>query len=144
MPLSPLLTTLTPSLQSSQSCLFPKRQVCLNVTIYGRLFSLPAPHSFPSSHIPWIFRAKVQKRKEHSYMNSVNTPCFCLVLKDQAALKYDQGNSTPRILSHEEVPQGSSQQYHHTYHICCWSVFRFSHVSSLLGWKLPGVRAPCL
>lgn len=43
-------------------------------------------------------------------MNSVNTPRFCLVLKDQAALKYDQGNSTPEILSHEEVPQGTSQQ----------------------------------
>lgn len=49
-------------------------------------------------------RAEGQKRKEQSYISRVNIPCFCLALKNQATLKQEQGNSTPRISSGEEVP----------------------------------------
>lgn len=43
-------------------------------------------------------------------MNSVNTPCFCLVLKDQAALKYELSEIQHQESCPEEAPQGTSQQ----------------------------------
>lgn len=102
------------------TCRFPHASVCCS-----RRRCAPDLH--------WIFRAEGQKRKEHSYTNPVNIPCFCLALKSQATLKHDQGNSTPRISPSKEEPQGTSQQ---TSLSASWNVLHlisFSHSSYVAG-----------
>lgn len=92
---------------ASLACKFPHSHYVVSIVYLHYVF---APGVGMHLNYTGFSRAEGQKRKEQSYISRVNIPCFCLALKNQATLKQEQGNSTPRISSGEEVPQNTSQQ----------------------------------